>query len=47
MCDSAMVLSDGKIVAKGTPQQLVKIQDVEKYLAEGLKFRKKWKIRSK
>tara|TARA_B100001540_G_scaffold82389_1_gene73982 strand:+ start:2667 stop:3440 length:774 start_codon:yes stop_codon:yes gene_type:complete len=37
--DSAMVLSDGKIVAKGTPQQLVKnTRAIEKYFGEGFKI---------
>ena len=37
--DNAMVLSEGKIVAKGTPQQLVKnTRAIEAYFGEGFKF---------
>ncbi len=37
--DSAMVLSEGKIVAKGTPQELVKnTRAIEAYFGEGFKF---------
>jgi len=37
--DSAMVLSEGKIVAKGTPQELVKnTKAIEAYFGEGFKF---------
>ena len=37
--DNAMVLSEGKIVAKGTPQQLIKnTRAIEAYFGEGFKF---------
>ena len=37
--DNAMVLSEGKIVAKGTPQQLIKnTKAIEAYFGEGFKF---------
>tara|TARA_Y100001958_G_C21237125_1_gene563851 strand:- start:1960 stop:2736 length:777 start_codon:yes stop_codon:yes gene_type:complete len=37
--DSAMVLSEGKIVAKGTPQELIKnTKAIEAYFGEGYKF---------
>ena len=37
--DSAMVLSEGKIVAKGTPQELVKnTKAIEAYIGEGFKI---------
>ena len=37
--DNAMVLSEGKIVAKGTPQELVKnTRAIEAYFGEGFKF---------
>ena len=37
--DSAMILSEGKIVAKGTPQELVQnTKAIEAYFGEGFKF---------
>ncbi len=37
--DNAMVLSEGRIVAKGTPQELVKnTKAIEAYFGEGFKF---------
>jgi len=37
--DKAMILSEGKIVAKGTPQELVKnTRAIEEYFGEGFKF---------
>ena len=37
--DKAMILSGGKIVAKGTPQELVKnTRAIEEYFGEGFKF---------
>tara|TARA_B100002019_G_scaffold74067_1_gene64009 strand:+ start:242 stop:1018 length:777 start_codon:yes stop_codon:yes gene_type:complete len=37
--DNAMILSEGKIVAKGTPQQLIKnTKAIEAYFGEGFKF---------
>jgi len=37
--DTAMVLSDGKIVAKGTPQELIRnTRAIEAYFGEGYKF---------
>ena len=37
--DSAMVLSEGNIVAKGTPQELIKnTKAIEAYFGEGYKF---------
>ena len=37
--DNAMILSDGKIVAKGTPQELIKNNKaIESYFGEGFKF---------
>tara|TARA_B100001123_G_C15242919_1_gene999793 strand:- start:871 stop:1647 length:777 start_codon:yes stop_codon:yes gene_type:complete len=37
--DSAMILSEGKIVAKGSPQELVKnIKAIETYFGEGFKI---------
>ena len=37
--DLAMVLSEGKIVAKGTPQELVKnTKAIEAYFGEGFKI---------
>ena len=37
--DNAMILSDGKIVAKGTPQELIKDNKaIESYFGEGFKF---------
>ena len=37
--DNAMILSEGKIVAKGTPQELIKDNKaIESYFGEGFKF---------
>ena len=37
--DNAMILSEGKIVAKGSPQELVKnTRAIEAYFGEGFKF---------
>ncbi len=37
--DNAMILSEGKIIAKGTPQQLIRdTKAIEAYFGEGFKF---------
>lgn len=37
--DSAMVLSEGKVIAKGTPQELIKnTRAIDAYFGEGFKF---------
>ena len=38
-CDSAQILSEGKIVAKGSPQELVRdSRAIQAYFGEGYKF---------
>ena len=43
-----MILNEGKIVAKGTPQELVKnTRAIEAYFEKVSKFNCLWKIKSK